>query len=70
MWLPANSVGRGVLAEDHYDHDKIKERIIEYLAVRKLRRDRGVNESSNGHHQPEPIHIHCPHTHHPAIFVS
>jgi len=28
-----------VLDEDHYDLDKVKERIIEYLAVRKLKRD-------------------------------
>jgi ATP-dependent Lon protease len=28
---------RGVLDEDHYDLEKIKERILEYLAVRKLR---------------------------------
>jgi ATP-dependent Lon protease len=31
---------RGVLDEDHYDLEKIKERILEYLAVRKLRDDR------------------------------
>ncbi|NPV09430.1 MAG: endopeptidase La, partial [Anaerolineae bacterium] len=31
---------RTVLDEDHYDLDKIKERIIEYLAVRKLRAER------------------------------
>ena len=28
-----------VLDEDHYDLEKVKERIIEYLAVRKLKRD-------------------------------
>ena len=28
---------RGILDEDHYDLEKIKERILEYLAVRKLR---------------------------------
>ena len=27
---------RRVLDEDHYDLDKVKERIVEYLAVRKL----------------------------------
>jgi len=30
---------RQVLDEDHYDLDKVKERIIEYLAVSKLKRD-------------------------------
>jgi ATP-dependent Lon protease len=30
---------RGVLDEDHYDLEKIKDRILEYLAVRKLKRD-------------------------------
>lgn len=31
---------RQVLDEDHYDLDKIKERLLEYLAVRKLRQER------------------------------
>src|SRR5919112_1161670 len=31
---------RQVLDEDHYDLEKIKDRILEYLAVRKLREDR------------------------------
>ncbi len=31
---------RRVLDEDHYDLEKIKDRIIEYLAVRKLRQER------------------------------
>jgi len=30
---------RGVLDDDHYDLDKVKERIVEYLAVRKLKGD-------------------------------
>ena len=33
---------RQVLDEDHYGLQKIKERILEYLAVKKLRQDRGV----------------------------
>jgi ATP-dependent Lon protease len=33
---------REVLDEDHYDLDKIKARILEYLAVRKLRQERGA----------------------------
>jgi ATP-dependent Lon protease len=35
---------RRVLDEDHYDLDKVKERIVEYLAVQKLRQG-----------QPEPV---------------
>jgi ATP-dependent Lon protease len=31
---------RKVLDEDHYDLEKVKERILEYLAVRKLRQER------------------------------
>jgi ATP-dependent Lon protease len=31
---------RQVLDEDHYDLDEVKERILEYLAVRKLRQER------------------------------
>jgi len=31
--------GRAVLDEDHYDLDKVKERIVEYLSVRKLKGD-------------------------------
>ncbi len=34
------AVARKVLDEDHYDMEKIKERLLEYLAVRKLRNDR------------------------------
>lgn len=36
---------RQVLDEDHYDLDKIKERIIEYLAVKKLRHDRSADKT-------------------------
>ena len=33
---------RQVLDEDHYDLDKVKERILEYLAVKKLRQERAA----------------------------
>jgi ATP-dependent Lon protease len=35
---------RQVLDEDHYDLEKIKDRILEYLAVRKLREDREAEQ--------------------------
>lgn len=34
---------RQVLDEDHYDLDEVKERILEFLAVRKLRQERGFD---------------------------
>ncbi|HJX37427.1 MAG TPA: endopeptidase La [Anaerolineae bacterium] len=37
---------REILDEDHYDLEEIKERILEYLAVRKLRLERGVDEGT------------------------
>ena len=37
---------RKILDEDHYDLKEIKERILEYLAVRKLRAERGDDEES------------------------
>jgi ATP-dependent Lon protease len=44
---------RRVLDEDHYDLDKVKERIVEYLAVQKLRQlrsgdGRALQEASGG----------------------
>jgi ATP-dependent Lon protease len=39
---------RQVLDEDHFDLEKIKDRILEYLAVKKLRQERDRRESSSG----------------------
>ena len=38
---------RRVLDEDHYDLDKVKERIVEYLAVQKLRQSQGNQEKKD-----------------------
>lgn len=38
---------RTILDEDHYDLEKVKDRIIEYLAVRKLVRERSVKTDLN-----------------------
>ncbi len=47
---------REVLDEDHYDLDKIKDRILEYLAVKKLRQDRAraAAEASDDEEGPRP----------------
>ena len=45
---------REVLDEDHYDLAKIKERILEFLAVRKLKRDRKRRSSTGGHRRQDP----------------
>ncbi len=42
-----------VLDEDHYDLEKIKDRILEYLAVRKLRRDRAEERAAAGEPEEE-----------------
>jgi ATP-dependent Lon protease len=39
---------RRVLDEDHYDLDKVKERIVEYLAVQKLRSSQSSNAATSG----------------------
>jgi ATP-dependent Lon protease len=39
---------REVLDEDHYGLEDIKDRIVEYLAVRKLRHDRGRDQEEAG----------------------
>nr|MBC7243997.1 endopeptidase La [Chloroflexota bacterium] len=43
---------RQVLDEDHYDLEKIKERILEYLAVRKLRQERKKAEGEEPTEEP------------------
>jgi len=42
---------RQILDEDHYDLEKIKDRILEYLAVRKMKHDRGI-EGGPGEREP------------------
>ncbi len=37
---------RAILDEDHYDLDKVKDRILEYLSVKKLGEDRGAREGT------------------------
>jgi ATP-dependent Lon protease len=39
---------REVLDRDHHDLDKVKRRIIEYLAVRKLKQEKPTKAASNG----------------------
>ena len=39
---------REVLDADHAGLEKVKERILEYLAVRRLRRERGMDEGKSG----------------------
>src|SRR5678815_4241735 len=39
---------RAILDEDHYDLEKIKERILDYLSVRKLRQERHATVSLDG----------------------
>ena len=39
---------RGVLDEDHFDLVRIKDRIVEFLAVRKLRQERSPQPASDG----------------------
>ena len=41
-------LARRVLDEDHFDLDKVKDRILEYLAVKKLRQERGDGASQPG----------------------
>ncbi len=39
---------RAVLDADHTGLDEVKDRIVEYLGVRKLRTERGMNEAGDG----------------------
>ena len=45
---------RRVLDEDHYDLEKVKDRILEYLAVKKLRHDRGQSRPPAGDGEAKP----------------
>ncbi|GAB4544068.1 MAG: endopeptidase La [Anaerolineae bacterium] len=46
---------RQVLDEDHYDLEKIKERILEYLSVRKLRMERAAEREAEELHPQDFI---------------
>ena len=46
---------RKVLDEDHYDLDKVKERILEYLAVRKLRQERAEERGEDDNLHPQDL---------------
>jgi len=45
---------REVLNQDHYDLEKIKDRILEYLAVKKLRQERAAPAKAPGEAGPGP----------------
>jgi ATP-dependent Lon protease len=45
---------RQVLDEDHFDLDKVKDRILEHLAVKKLRQERGDGTRPSGTGEPAP----------------
>ena len=44
---------RQILDEDHYDLEKIKDRILEYLAVRKMKAERAAALRAEGGEEPE-----------------
>src|SRR5688500_6781234 len=48
---------RRVLDEDHYDLEKIKDRILEYLAVRKLREDREAAQQEDDEVEPANVGV-------------
>jgi ATP-dependent Lon protease len=43
---------REILDADHYDLDKVKKRIVEHLAVRRLKSERGSGSSEERHREP------------------
>jgi ATP-dependent Lon protease len=45
---------REILDEDHYDLEKVKERILEYLAVRKLKHDRSTETADESVGEASP----------------
>lgn len=47
-------LARQVLDEDHYDLEKIKDRILEYLSVRKLRMERAAEREETEKEGPMP----------------
>jgi len=49
------TVARATLDADHTGLDEVKERIIELLAVRKLRAERGIDDVGNGRRRPGAI---------------
>ena len=49
-------LARQVLDEDHYDLEKIKDRILEYLSVRKLRMERAAEREESEKEGPMPAH--------------
>lgn len=51
---------RGVLDADHHGLDEVKERIVEELAIRKLRADRGLDEVGSARPEPEATDLPLP----------
>ena len=51
---------RAVLDEDHFDLEKVKDRILEYLAVRKLRQERAVDRAAGVESAPNEAPAHEP----------
>ena len=49
-------LARQVLDEDHYDLEKIKDRILEYLSVRKLRMERAAEREETEKEEPMPAY--------------